>query len=354
MEITMDPVRLGVIGCGVIGRLHARVAADSPVLTPVAVADPREAAAREVAAQHDIPRAYSSAAALLADPEVEAVVLAVPTAGRAELVAQAFSAGKHALVEKPVALSAAEVRSMIAARGDLIAGCCSSRMRGLASAAVASEFIAGGALGSLRVVRCRALKAAGTPPQGPPPPWRLSRAMNGGGILVNWGCYDLDYLLGITGWTIRPRVALARAWGVPGAFSPYVAHGSDAEAHFAALLLCDDGVAISFERGEFVAGATDEAWQVLGDRGGLRLRMTPGADKRIWYDEATPQGVVSRAIWQGDEARGADHVAVLEDFARAVRENRSPRTSLEQALLVQQITDAIYASAERGTAVEIE
>ncbi len=349
----MEPVRLGVIGAGVIGRMHLRVAADSPLLTPVAVADVRETVAQEVAAQHGVARAYGSAAALLADPEIEAVVLALPTAGRVELALAAFSAGKHVLVEKPIALNASEVRHMIAARGALIAGCCSSRMRGLPSASVASALIAGGALGQLRVLRCRALKGAGTPPQSPPPPWRLSRSMNGGGILVNWGCYDLDYLLGITGWAIEPRLALARAWGVPETFGAYAAPGSDAEAHVAALILCDDGLTISYERGEFVAGATDEAWQVLGDRGTLRLQMPPGANKTIWHDEATSQGVVSHLIWQGDEPGGSDHVHVLEDFARAVRENRAPRTSLEQALLVQRITDAIYASAERGAAVEI-
>jgi predicted dehydrogenase len=342
-----------VIGAGVIGRMHLRVAADSPLLTPLAVADMRETIAQEIAAQHDVARAYGSATALLADEDVEAVVLALPTAGRVDLALAALAAGKHVLVEKPVGLHAGEVQRMIAARGALIAGCCSSRMRGLPSASVATDFIASGALGQLRVIRCRALKGAGAPPQNPPPPWRLSKAMNGGGILVNWGCYDLDYLLGITGWSAAPRLALARAWGVPETFSAYAAPGSDAEAHVAALILCDDGLAISYERGEFVAGATDEAWQVLGDRGALRLQMTPGTNKIIWHDEATPQGVVSRAIWQGDEPGGSDHVHVLEDFARAVREHRAPRTSLEQALLVQQITDAVYASAERGGAVEV-
>ncbi|MEO7912877.1 MAG: Gfo/Idh/MocA family oxidoreductase [Roseiflexaceae bacterium] len=349
----MEPVRLGIIGCGVIGRMHARVAADSELLRPVAVADVREAVAQEVAAQYGVARAYGSAEALLADPAIEAVVLALPTAGRAELALAAFSAGKHVLVEKPIALNAAEVRRMIAARSDLIGGCCSSRMRGLPSASVASALIASGALGQLRVVRCRALKGAGAPPQNPPPSWRLSKAMNGGGILVNWGCYDLDYLLGITGWAIEPRLALARSWRVPETFAAYAAPGSDAETHVAALILCDDGLTLSYERGEFVAGATDEAWQVLGDRGALRLQMPPGANKSIWHDEATPQGVVSNLIWQGDEPGGSDHIHVLEDFARAVRENRAPRTSLEQALLVQRITDAIYASAEQGAAVEV-
>ena len=38
--------------------------------------------------------------------------------------------------------------------------------------------------------------------------------MNAGGILTNWGCYDLDYLMTITGWALRPRQALAATWGV--------------------------------------------------------------------------------------------------------------------------------------------
>lgn len=350
----MNPVRIGIIGCGVIGRKHVSVAAESALLEPVAVADVREAAAREVAAQWGVPRAYAGAAALLADPEVEAVVLALPTAGRAEQALRAFEAGKHVLIEKPIALNAGEVRRLIDARGGLIAACCSSRMRGLPSSAVAAEFIAGGALGRLRVVRCRALKAAPEPPGSPPPPWRLNRDLNGGGILMNWGCYDLDYLLGITGWTLRPRVALAQTWQVPPEFQAYVAPGSDAETHVAALITCDDGIVLSFERGEFVAGATDEAWQVLGDRGSLRLQMTPGAAKTIVHDQATPRGVVSHTIWQGDEAPGSEHVGVLEDFASALRGGHAPRTTLEQALLVQQISDAIYASAARGGGVEVE
>ncbi|HSH80168.1 MAG TPA: Gfo/Idh/MocA family oxidoreductase [Herpetosiphonaceae bacterium] len=351
---SMDPVRLGIIGCGAIGRTHARLAAESPLLMPIALADLRLPIAQEVAAQVNVQKVYTSPHQLLADPDVEAVVLALPTAGRADLACQALHAGKHVLVEKPIAMNTAEVRQMIAARGGQVAACCSSRMRGFASAGVATEFLASGVLGTLRVVRCRALKAAGTPPQAPPPAWRLSRSLNGGGILVNWGCYDLDYLLGITGWSLRPRLVLARMWSLPKQFSAYAAHESDAETHVAALITCDDGVVISLERGEFVAAATDEAWQVIGDGGSLRLQMTPGRDKCMVYDEGTPRGVVSRPIWQGNEAEGMDHVAVLEDFARAVRTGARPRTTLDQALLVQAITDAVYASAARGTAVEVE
>ncbi len=350
----MESVRLGIIGCGVIGQRHLAAAAAWPGISLVAVADLREAVARETAVRFGVGQAYTDADALLADREIEGVVLALPARDRAALALRAFAAGKHVLTEKPVALDAGEVERLIAARGDRVAGCCSSRFRFLPSAAAACDLLASGALGRLRVVRCRAIKPAGPPQAVIPPAWRLSRALNGGGIMSNWGCYDLDYLLGITGWTLEPRTVLAQTWTVPDPFAGQVAPGSDAETHVAALIRCADGVTLTFERGEYVATEAEEAWQIIGDAGALRLRMTPGAGKTLWHDAAdAARGVVSRAIWQGDEDYGMTHEGPARDFAAAIREGRQPLTSLEQALVVQRITDAIYRSAESGTAVAV-
>jgi predicted dehydrogenase len=346
-----------VIGCGVIGQQHLQTAAESALIELAAVADLRLDAARAAAARFGAAAVYGAADDLLADERVEAVVLAMPAVERTPVALRAFAAGKHVLTEKPVALNARQVQELIAARGALAAGCCSSRFRFLESAAVAEAHIASGALGTLRVVRARAVIGAGAPPSGPkgspPPEWRVSTALNGGGILMNWGCYDLDYLLGITGWSLTPRTVLAQTWAVPAAYADYVAPGSDAETHAAALVVCEGGTVITFERAEFAAAATETAWQITGDRGSLRLQMTPGTGREIVHDSAEVGGVVSRTIWRGDETMLPTRVGVLEDFARAVREGRPPKTSLEQALLVQQISDAIYASARQGGAAEI-
>ena len=360
----MEPVRLGVIGCGVIGRVHLSTAQQSTFVEVVAVADVREQAAREAATQFGIATVYASADDLLGDPRVEAVVLAFPAAGRMELGLRALAAGKHLLIEKPVALNAGEVRRLIAARGNLVAGCCSSRFRQLDSAKATASFIATGALGDIRTLFCRVFSPAGAAPVQPPPVWRLSRSINGGGVLMNWGCYDLDFLLGITGWTLRPETVLAHVWPVPAQFESHVAPGSDAETHATALIRCvsevtASGALISYERAEYAAAHREESWQVVGSRGTLRLQMTPGVAKCVVFDDgsvgnaATQQDTNTRVIWSGDEDYDAVNRAVLDDFALAVREGRAPMTSLEQALIVQSITDAIYASASSGKAVEI-
>lgn len=351
----MSKVKLGIVGCGVIGNAHAQAAKESPLIDLVAVADVREEAVREMAKKHSIPKTYPSGDALIEDGDIEAVILAMPTCHRFDLAMKAFSKGKHVLTEKPVAMCAGDVKKMIKARKKLVAACCSSRFRFTESAEVVTKFIASGALGPLRVVHCRAIGAAGPAPTSPRPAWRLIKSLNGGGILVNWGCYDLDYLLGITGWTLKPETVFAQTWTVPPQLESHVAPGSDAETYFTALIRCEDGTMISFERGEYMPAHTEEAWQIVGTKGSLTLKMIPAAGKKIIHDDTTiEQGLVSKTLWEGDEVHKTLHLGPGSDFAAAILEKREPKTTLEHALVVQQITDAIYASAEKGAAVKVK
>ena len=105
----MTTVKVGIIGCGVIGSGHLRVSARSSLVEVVAVADVREEAARQAAQAFNVASYYASADGLLADPEVEAVVLALPAFARTEIALRAFAANKQVLLEKPVAMNAAEV-----------------------------------------------------------------------------------------------------------------------------------------------------------------------------------------------------------------------------------------------------
>jgi predicted dehydrogenase len=74
----------------------------------------------------------------------------------------------------------------------------------------------------------------------------------------------------------------------------------------------------------------------------------------VAYDDtSTEEGVVSRTLWEGECDWNVLHPLPLQDFAQAILEGRPPATSLERALVIQQITDAIYASAESGRAVDI-
>lgn len=351
----MGSVRVGVIGCGVIGRVHLKFLTQNPLAEVVAVADIKEEAARDAANRFGVPKFYTSPEDLLDDPDVDAVILAFQTAGRTKVALEAFARQKHVLVEKPVAMNANEVKQMIAAKGDLIAGCCSSRYRFLPSFQIVKSFLDSKALGRIRLIRIRAARPDEGPPKTTPPAWRLRRDLNGGGILMNWGCYDLDYLLSLFDWQLQVKWVTASIWTVPPPFEPHVAPGSDAETHVTALLICDEGLTITYERGEYMPTAPEDGWEIIGDKGSLRFKMIPEKDKTVtFYEASTEAGVVPRVIWRGDETWDMVHEGVVNDFVRAVSENLPPATTLEQALVVQQITDAIYIAASSGKPVTVE
>ncbi|MCD6360479.1 MAG: Gfo/Idh/MocA family oxidoreductase, partial [Armatimonadetes bacterium] len=241
----MEPVKLGVIGVGVIGSTNLRDAMASELIEVVAAADLR-GERREYAREQGVPRVYEDGRDLLdEDEEVEAVILAFPAMGRTAMALRAFARGKHVLTEKPVAMNAREVRTMIEARGDLVAGCLSSRYRFHEPARVATDLVAGGALGELRRLHVRCLHSAGPRTDRVPPPWRESFSMNAGGILTNWSCYDLDYILGVSGWRFEPKTALANWWPCVPQFAHHVAPESDADAHFCAMVTGEGGLVLT-------------------------------------------------------------------------------------------------------------
>jgi predicted dehydrogenase len=111
---------------------------------------------------------------------------------------------------------------------------------------------------------------------------------------------------------------------------------------------------LSLERGEYMPCQADEAWQIIGTEGALKLRMIAGNPKQIVYDRtSTAGGTTSEVLWEGDEDTAMISAGPVTDLAAAIREHREPATSLERALVIAQITDAVYASAAKGKCVAV-
>ena len=169
-------VKFGVIGCGVIGTQHITNIIDAPETELVAVSDLVESYRVRAIERFQPPIVYHTGVELISDPEIEAVVLAFPTAFRTEIAKKAFMAGKHVLIEKPIAMNSQEVEELIALKGDLVSGCCSCRYRLFDGADFATKFISTGKLGELRSVFFRELRAIGGKPKSDlPPDWRLKK-----------------------------------------------------------------------------------------------------------------------------------------------------------------------------------
>jgi predicted dehydrogenase len=177
--------RWGIIGAGGIARVFANGVRFSRSGKLVALASRTDSRREPFAADFSIPRRYSRYEDLLADREVDAVYISVIHPHHARCAIAAAEAGKHILVEKPMAMSAAEAAGMIEAaeRADVFLMeafmyRCHPQMPRLV------ELIRGGAIGEVRAIRAVMSFSAPFDPRS-----RLfDKALGGGGVL-DVGCY---------------------------------------------------------------------------------------------------------------------------------------------------------------------
>ena len=114
--MSKQKLHIGIIGAGRIGRTHAETLAfHLPESRLVAITDLNLEAAQSVAARCSIPTVAESSAELLADPQIEAVLLCSSTETHADLIVQAAEAGKHIFCEKPIAYSLGQIDRALAA-----------------------------------------------------------------------------------------------------------------------------------------------------------------------------------------------------------------------------------------------
>jgi predicted dehydrogenase len=191
----MQPVKVGVVGCGNISAAYFRMMKNFSVLEVAACADLLPAAAAARAAEFGIPRACA-VDELLADPSIEIVLnLTIPRA-HAEIAMRALEAGKHTYAEKPFALDRAEGRRALerARRKKLLVGCAPDTFLG-AGLQTARKLIDEGAIGRPVAVSA-SMQCRGHETWHPNPEFYYEP---GGGPMFDMGPYYLTALLNLLG-----------------------------------------------------------------------------------------------------------------------------------------------------------
>ena len=289
-----------------------------------AVASRQLTRAERFAAESAGVRAFGSYEALLDDPDIEAVYIPLPNGLHAEWTLAAAQRGKHVLCEKPLGVSADEVRRMIAGcreAGVLLMEAFMYRFH--PQTRYALEQLAAGAIGPVRLVRSSfAFDIAGRPDD-----IRL-RASLAGGSLMDVGCYPLNFSRAVFGGP--PAEIAARA---------HVPAGSEVERTVAAVLEFGGGrlgvIDCSFEL------PAHQSIEVEGERGRLMLARP--------FTPARTEAVV--CIERGDETLERRFAAVdqyqleVEHFADCIREDRAPALPLEDALEQAEAIEAVYSAA---------
>jgi predicted dehydrogenase len=192
-----DEIRWGILGCGDVTEVKSGPAFDRiEGSRRVAVMRRDGEKAHDYAQRHGVPRWYSDADDLIADPQVNAIYIATPPDSHAEYTLRAARAGKPVYVEKPMARTHDECERMIDACGDAgVPLFVAYYRRRLPTFLKARELIEDGAIGDVRF--------AGVTLVGPPAPdsldggelpWRVLPEISGGGLFFDVGSHQLDLL----------------------------------------------------------------------------------------------------------------------------------------------------------------
>lgn len=187
-------LRFGILGTGWVVRKHVEACRLMPGLDIVAIASRDGERARAAAAQFQIPHAHAGYEALLADPGVDAVINALHNGLHCEWTCRALAADKHVLCEKPLACNAAEVEQMFAAAhkaGKLLMEGFMYRFH--PQMPLILQRVHNGEIGRLIHIRSHRMalgREAGNPR------YRLG---DGGGALLDIGCYCVNFSRAVTG-----------------------------------------------------------------------------------------------------------------------------------------------------------
>ncbi|HEX9598386.1 MAG TPA: Gfo/Idh/MocA family oxidoreductase [Gaiellaceae bacterium] len=331
---TTRRVRLGLAGLGRMGQLHAaNLAGRVPSAELVRVVDADEDVARSTADRLGVEWS-TSFNDLLADPEVDGVVVATSTPSHAEFVGRAAAAGKHVFCEKPIAHGVGPtVRAIDAAAAAGIKLQVGFHRRFDPDFAAATARIKGGELGRVYFFRT-SLRDKQSP--------SIEYIAGSGGFFVDVTIHDLDAARWMVG-EIDEVTAFGAALS-----DPAFAEVGDIDNAVVAMRFA--GGALGVIDNSRAAGYGYEcSTEVMGSNATVRIGhhrrfhtqwLTQGSDSVDWVDDFT-------------ERYPQAYVLELEDFAAAVRDDRSPAVTGEDALAALMLARACDRSMREGRTVRL-
>ena len=235
-------VVLGVAGAGEFVRMVASGLRAHGGIRVAAISSRNEAPARELAAELGGAAFDKDFSALIRRPEVEAVYIATPPHLHHAMMIAAIEAGKHVICEKPFVMNLRElddIERVVESHPGIKVSSCSCRFQ-VSPVRRARDYLKRGQLGKLHRVR---LSNAMPPP--PPlaglPVWKRNCSTAGGGIAMDWGVYDLDWLQFLLGDSFDPVEVFGKT-------DCWLHQEAALEKSFSAEILCRSGLTVGWER----------------------------------------------------------------------------------------------------------
>jgi predicted dehydrogenase len=349
-------IKVGMIGAGAIADDHCGAINRYAGAAVAAVAEINPERRDALQKKHSIAKTYEKWQDLVADPDLDAVAIALPNALHAPVSLAALQAGKHVLLDKPFALSYAEAKQVVdtakRSKKVLMLG---MNQRYRQDSQSLKAIVDRGELGEIYHTKAFWYRRAGSPKFGT---WFVNKQLSGGGCMLDIGVHFLDLALHlIDNW--EPVSVSGQVYGKFG-------HRGIGEGGWGKS---DRNAKLKFDVEDFATAlikfrnqATLElnvSWvlhQEQGDRNNVELYGTKAgaslaplklfrqAKRTGEYEVVAPQNVKIPHRYENRQANWLD----------AILGKDKPLCTMDQSLVVQRILDAVYASSASGKEVRLK
>lgn len=327
-------LRIGILGCGRIGQVHARSLMRTVDASLVAVADAFPAAAQSLADQTGAE--VRDVKAIIGGSDIDAVIICTPTDTHYELIHAAAKAGKAIFCEKPVDMSAGRIREcMEAVRQSGVAFLTAFNRRFDPNFARVQARIAAGDIGAVEIVTIQSRDP------NPPP---ISYIKSSGGLFRDMMIHDFDMARFLLGEDPTSVFAVGSSL-----VDPEIGMAGDVDTA-AVTLTTASGKICQISNSRRATYGYDQRIEVHGSKGMLRAENV--LENTV---ECATQAGFTRAPAQHFflERYDAAYLAEVVHFIQAVRNGTTPNPSIEDGLKAQLLADAAALSLETGQPVPV-
>ena len=333
-------VQAAVVGLGWPGIQHLKGYIADSRSEVIAVCDLDKTHAAKVAAEYKIQNIYTNHLEMLENKDIDAVSVCLPNFLHAPISIDALNAGKHVLCEKPPARSAQEAKAMAdaaAENGKTLMYALVQRFDG--NSQRLKQLVTAGELGDIYFGKAAYVRRRGIPigKEG----WFVDRERSGGGALIDIGVHALDCIWWLMN-SPKPVEVMGAVYShfghlVPDDVKYDVDDGTFAQIHF------ENGATIILETTWALNLPGDNYIKVAGTKAGATLNPF------MLYTEEDGKEVDKPL--NAPPINGFDEE--VKHFVGCIVDEKKPISSAEQGIMLMQMLDGIYASAEKRQSVRI-
>lgn len=326
-------IRIGVIGCGAIAQVvHLPILSKMNDVQIVALVDPDKTKLAMLAEKYGVPQYFTDHQQCLALEDLDAVHICTPNHLHAAMAIDALSAGKHVLVEKPIARTVEEAENIVAEskkRKNILMVGMNQRFR--PDAMILKNFVEGNELGKIFYTKAGWLQRRES---WNPKAWTRKKQTAGGGVFMDLGISLLDLSL----WLM----------GNPKAVSVYAAmynhfQKENIEDSSTCMIRLDNNAMLSVEVSWTLLMEHDFMYtNLFGTAGGALLNPL-----RIHKEmQGNLVNITPTKIEKPESNRRKSYEYEIRHFVESIKNSRPVLSSGEEALDIMKIAEAIYSSAK--------